>query len=202
MITLKKAEAVAPFDISDIIESKGLDKDTLRLSIGSGDVKYSNCINLELEPHPDIDGDIYGDVKKGVPAPDETFAEVLMIHVIEHIEREYHPIVLREIWRILKPEGRLVLGFPDFIECAKRFIENKCGDRWTLYNNTIYGRQARNGDYHVTAMEQQDITDTLFSEGFVDVRYKATSIDVIVTARKGEKDGKCIRENSVIPENK
>lgn len=158
-----------------------------RLNIGGGDVRYSSCINLELELHPDVDADVYGDITKGLDFPDEEFDEVLMIHVIEHIERKYHDRVLDEIWRILKPDGRLVLGFPDFIECAKRFIENKYGGRWSMYHNCIFGRQARNGDYHVTAMERSDITDRLISNGFVNIKYLQHTINVTMTAYKGEK---------------
>lgn len=158
-----------------------------RLNIGGGNVRYSNCINLELEPHPEVDADVYGDITKGLDFPDEEFDEVLMIHVIEHIERKHHDKVIGEIWRILKPNGRLVLGFPDFIECAKRFIDNKYGGRWRLYHNCIFGRQARNGDYHVTAMERSDITDRLISNGFVNIKYLQHTINVTMTAYKGEK---------------
>jgi predicted SAM-dependent methyltransferase len=170
-----------------ISNTLGFDIDKLRLNVGGGNVRYSNCINIELEPHPEVDADFYGDITKGLLFDDETFVEVLMIHVIEHIERKNHKKVLEEIWRVLKPNGRLILGFPDFIECAKRFIDNKFGGRWSLYHNTIFGRQGRNGDFHVTAMERNDITDRLISAGFVNVKYLQHSINATVTAYKGDK---------------
>lgn len=159
----------------------------MRLNIGSGGVRYSNSINLDLEKHPNVDIDIEGDVRKGLSFKDETFKEVLLIHVIEHIERKYHNKVLDEIWRVLKPNGRLIMGFPDFIECAKRFIENRNGGRWSFYHDTIFGQQTRKGDYHVTAIERQNITDKLISCGFVDIKYLQQEINVTLTARKGEK---------------
>ncbi len=159
----------------------------MRLNIGGGNVRYSNCINLELEPHPDVDADVYGDITKGLEFPNEEFEEVLMIHVIEHIERKFHRFVFDEIWRILKPNGRIVLGFPDIIENMKRFINNKYGGRWSLYHNCIFGRQARNGDYHVTGIEQQDITDRLLNSGFVNIKYLRHNINATMIAYKGEK---------------
>jgi len=173
--------------INSIVEEKGFNPDKLRLNLGGGNVRYSNCINLELEPHKDVDADIYGDVTKGLLFIENgIFSEVLMIHVIEHIQRKFHGRVLGEIWRILKPNGRLIMGYPDAIENMKRFIDNKYGGRWRLYHNCIFGRQARNGDFHVTAIERQDITDRLISAGFVDINYMQNSINVTIIAHKGE----------------
>lgn len=175
-------------ELTRIIKEKNLDVNKLRLSIGCGNMRYSNCVNMDLyKEHDEVDVDIAGDVTKKTPFENETFNEVLFIHVIEHIERKYHSRVFDEIWRILKPNGRLVMGYPDFIECAKRFIENKFGGRWNFYNNCIYGRQGRPGDYHVTAIERQDITDRLISAGFVDIKYLQHTINVTMTARKGAK---------------
>lgn len=163
-----------------------LNPDRMRINIGGGDVRYSNCINLELEPHEDVDADVYGDITKGIDFPNNIFSEVIMIHVIEHIERKFHQRVLNEIWRILKPNGRLVMGFPDIIENMKRFIDNRYGGRWNLYHNCIFGRQDRNGDYHVTGIERQDITDKLINAGFINIKYLNHTINATLTCYKGE----------------
>jgi len=175
-------------EIDVIVAEKGFDKDKLRLNIGAGNVRYSNCINMELEEATDVDCDIVGNIAKGLYfIKEDTFVEILFIHVIEHIERKYHDRVFGEIWRLLKPGGRLVLGFPDFIETAQRFMNNDYGARWRIYNNAIYGRQSREGDFHVTAMERQDVTDRMVANGFVDIKYLITGINVTMIAHKGEK---------------
>ena len=176
-------------DVLKIAEEKGFDIDKLRLSIGGGSVRYSNCLNLELIPgNKKVDGDIFGDIRKGVKfIKDDTFHEVLLIHVIEHIERKYHQSVLDEIWRILRPGCRFIMGYPEFTETAKHFIENKYGGRWKFYNPCVYGRQSYPGDYHVTAMEVTDISDRLISSGFVNLNIKRNGIDTTIICRKGEK---------------
>ena len=185
---IDEIEAMKYPNIDKVIIEQKLNKDKLRLNLGGGNVRYSNCINLELEPHEEVDADIYGDITKGLPfIKDETFVEILFIHVIEHIERKDHRNVFDEIWRLLKPNGRLVMGFPDFIECAKRFISNEYGGRWRLYHNCIFGRQARKGDFHVCAIERQDITDRLISSGFVNIKYLQHTINVTMIAYKGKK---------------
>ena len=159
----------------------------MRLNIGSGNVRYSNCINLELEPHGEVDADVYADITKGIPFENNYFEEVFMIHVIEHIQRKFHARVFDEVWRVMKPNSRLIMGFPDIIENMKRFIENKFGGRWRIYHNCIFGRQERKGDFHVSGIERQDICDRLISAGFVDIKWLQHTINVTLTCRKGEK---------------
>lgn len=173
-------------EIEKIIKKKNIDKNKIRLSIGSGDYEYSNCINFELTEERNNSVDVLGDVRRGLPFEDNFFNEVLMIHVIEHIERKFHNFVFGEINRVLKINGRLICSFPDFIQTAKAFIENRHGRRWDLYNSVIYGRQDGTGDYHVTAIERQDITDRLFNNNFVNVKYILNSINATVVAYKSE----------------
>jgi ubiquinone/menaquinone biosynthesis C-methylase UbiE len=165
----------------------GFNSEKLRLSIGSGSVRLSNCINLELEPNEQTDADVYGDVSKGLEFDDEIFTEVLMFHVIEHIRRMYHVKVFDEVWRVLKPGGRYILAFPDIITTMKAFIANDCGARWKTLEMGIYGAHRRPGDAHVAAIERSDITSRLMSAGFVDIKYKQLGVNAIMTVRKGEK---------------
>ena len=174
--------------ISDIVQEKGFDKDKLRLNIGGGDQKYSNCLSLDLEPSKMVHADIYGDITKGLPYIEgDTFNEILFIHVIEHIERKNHPRVFDEIWRMLKPGCRLILAYPDIIENMKRFLDNKYGGRESMYHNTIFGRQAYRGDFHVSGIWREYITDKLINSGFVDIKYIRHTINTTITAIKGEK---------------
>lgn len=173
--------------ISDIVQEKGYDPDKLRINIGGGNQEYSNCLTLDLEPSSYVNADIYGDITKGLPyIENDTFHEVLFIHVIEHIERKNHANVFDEIWRILKPGCRLVLAYPDIIENMQRFIDNKYGGRSSLYHNTVFGRQAFKGDFHISGIWKEYITDKLFNSGFVDVKYLQHTINVTMTAIKGE----------------
>lgn len=174
-------------EVAALCAKNDIDPDKLRLSIGSGDVRFSNCINLELEPNPQTDADVYGDITKGTEFDDETFTEVLMLHVIEHIQRRYHPVVFDEIWRILKPGGRFIIAFPEIISVMKHFIDNRYGARWSMYNTICFGAQRRPGDAHVTGIERVDITDRLMSAGFVDIKYNQHDVNAIMTVRKGEK---------------
>jgi SAM-dependent methyltransferase len=173
------------FSVEDLCIAKGYNIDKLRLNIGAGAEEYSNCISLEFAE--ELEADMYGDVTKGLQFDDETFVEVLMMHVIEHIGRDFHTNVFDEIWRILKFDGRMILAFPDAIKAMKGFIENRYGARWKAYSMILFGAQRRPGDFHVTAMERNDVTDRIASSGFVDIKYQQKGVNCIMTARKGEK---------------
>ncbi len=83
--------------------------------------------------------------------PDEYFDAVVFHHVIEHLEHPQH--TLRQIRRILRPGGWLVLGTPDFDSgCARLF-----GERYRL----LYDRS------HVSLFSCESMFRLLRDECFV-----------------------------------
>lgn len=56
-------------------------------------------------------GDVVGDIEKGLPWDDSSVGSIVGSHIFEHIQ---DPVfLLHECWRILKPDGKLVLLMPD-----------------------------------------------------------------------------------------
>jgi SAM-dependent methyltransferase len=60
-----------------------------------------------------------GDLNQGLPFRERSFNHVVMIEVIEHLENPF--FVLREINRILKPGGILILSTPNILNLKSRF---------------------------------------------------------------------------------
>ena len=52
------------------------------------------------------------DVTTGLPYEDNTFEIVMSSEVLEHIESHNYPFIISEVYRVLKPGGRAILGFP------------------------------------------------------------------------------------------
>jgi 2-polyprenyl-3-methyl-5-hydroxy-6-metoxy-1,4-benzoquinol methylase len=68
-------------------------------------------------------GNIHIGELAGAGYQDDFFDMVVMYHVLEHMEDPISAII--EVRRILKPEGILLLGTPDFDSgCARRFGKN------------------------------------------------------------------------------
>lgn len=69
-----------------------------------------DVVTLDITPQPVIPGLIMGDVTRGLPFRDATFGAVVMAEVIEHLFEDLE--ALREVRRVLTPDGALVLTVP------------------------------------------------------------------------------------------
>jgi SAM-dependent methyltransferase len=79
----------------------GLDADVGQLAVAAATADRRRLDNVALAAW---------DITRPLPFPDATFDAVLFLDVIEHLEPRV--AVLREIRRVLRPEGRLLLSAP------------------------------------------------------------------------------------------
>lgn len=169
----------------------------LILNLGCGENKLEGCVNVDCEPrtNPDLVCDIK---REKLPYEDGTVDEVWMIHCLEHIEFPFWETIFREAARVLKPNGIFLLAYPEFSECAKRFIANTGGQR-AFWRNTLYGRQLYPSDYHVCPMFSPDIKEMLENYKFYRVKFDQESerepYNTILVARR---DPDFITRESVI----
>lgn len=82
--------------------------DRYTLDIGSGDKYYreffpnSKYIDIDPARSPDVVADAHA-----LPFPDKTFEQIVCTEVLEHLHTPEK--ALNEMWRVLKPGGRLIL---------------------------------------------------------------------------------------------
>lgn len=67
--------------------------------------------------------DYIADVQKGIPFEDGTFDLIYNSHFLEHIVWYKVKDVLCEIYRVLKPGGRIEIWVPDGLKIAKAFVD-------------------------------------------------------------------------------
>lgn len=79
------------------------------------DLRYERLCHLD----PDV---VCWNLERGVPFPDETFDVVYHSHVLEHLDREDAPGLLRECLRVLRPGGALRVVVPDLEQLARRYL--------------------------------------------------------------------------------
>lgn len=83
----------------------------IHLDLGCGKNKRVNWVGLDTEEREGVD--IVHDVQEFPwPIPDNICLQVLMSHLWEHIEPKYRFRVMDEIWRIMKPNGQLLITAP------------------------------------------------------------------------------------------
>jgi|SRR5215472_5687346 len=136
----------------------------MKLNLGSGLSRFKGYVNVDSDRHckPDLALDF---VKRELPYADGSVEEILFFHCIEHIQKRYHHKVLAECSRVLKVGGELIITYPDFWECAQRWRKNMLGMR-DFWEATLYGRQTSPQDFHVCAMNPDELKITLIECGF------------------------------------
>lgn len=95
---------------------KGLPKSKLgiRLDIGCGENKQSNFVGMDIRPVKGVD--IVHDAQEfPYPIPDNYCLQVLLSHLWEHIEPKNRVKLMDEIWRIMKPDGQLLISAPYYL---------------------------------------------------------------------------------------
>jgi SAM-dependent methyltransferase len=86
------------------------DRSGLRLDIGSGVRKREGFIGVDVSPGASVD--VRGDLEKGLPFKDDTFSEVWMNHVFEHLT---DPVAaMEEVWRVCKHGATVEIRGPHF----------------------------------------------------------------------------------------
>jgi len=69
-----------------------------------------------------------------LPIEDDTYDLVFASHVLEHIPWYRAVTALREVRRVLKPGGEFEVYVPDFAFIVECYHDQKCGDKWRVFN--------------------------------------------------------------------
>jgi SAM-dependent methyltransferase len=158
----------------------------MKLNLGCGLNKIEGCINIDTEESckPDL---LFDFVAYELPYENSSIDEIYLFHTIEHIRKAYHKSLLRKCHNVLKPEGFIIITYPNFWECAQRWKSNVSGMK-TFWENTLYGRQLFPADYHVCAMDPIELKELMLELGFENISSRPENLDTwntITSARKG-----------------
>jgi predicted SAM-dependent methyltransferase len=113
----------------------------MKLNIGSHSVKLDGFLNVDIEPFDGVDVvcDITqvpwkfkfineGENVSPMPFSGENFVdEIVMVEVLEHISFHDTDKVLKEIYRVLKPGGKIHIQVPDCGSMMEMFAEDAKG---------------------------------------------------------------------------
>jgi len=108
-----------------------------------------------------------------VPFRDGSFSAVINSEVIEHVPDS--PGILKEMWRVIKPGGLLILGTPDYSRWLWWVLE------W-IYHKVLPGGYAQE---HITHFTYEELSDRLRAAGFEVLDYQYVGFcEMIFKARK------------------
>jgi predicted SAM-dependent methyltransferase len=86
----------------------------MKLHLGCGDNIIPGWINLDLDSKHRLNKDFkYCDLTKRLTYENDSIDFIYSEHAIEHFEKPLADHLLRECYRILKPQGRIRISTPD-----------------------------------------------------------------------------------------
>ena len=98
-------------DNKEIFKNLSLGKNRVAIELGCGNSKKMDVIGIDLLPLPSVD--VVADFEKGLPFIDNNSVDIIYSdHLLEHIEN--FELLITDIFRILKENGKLVIRVPHF----------------------------------------------------------------------------------------
>src|SRR5574343_120362 len=95
---------------------------SLRLNLCCGNSHHSGYVNVDSWPTPGVD--VVSDIRE-LQYPENSVDEVVWLHAIEHFSLDDACLMIRRIFKWLKPGGHLLIEGPDII---KAILNRKNGD--------------------------------------------------------------------------
>ena len=109
----------------------------IRLNLGCGNNIRTGYINIDFEEHEGVDMILDLNECK-LPFGDNTVDEIILFHVLEHITDRYG--LIRECWRVLKPNGILHMKLPTkIVDITHQSYEHRKDYFYPLYNKVEIG---------------------------------------------------------------
>lgn len=137
----------------------------IKLNLGSGDDYIDGYINVDLYAEK---ADERFDVAT-LPYDDNTVDEIRAYHVIEHFDYMAVQYVLKEWLRVLKPNGKIKIETPDFLESCREFVNTDLEGRWKLYGHFFSTAWVNPGFIHKFLFTESELVAMMQNIGFRNV---------------------------------
>ena len=157
----------------------------MKLNLGCGFNKLAGYVNVDIRK--EVSPDVVCDIQK-LLYPDNSVDEIFASHLLEHIGWRKVDEVLKEWYRVLKPEGYLKLILPNMKFLCTKFLQWEETDNMnSLKENmkVVYGNQDYPYNFHYFGYTPKLISFTLSSSNFKIIEIK-DEIDLKVIALKNE----------------
>ncbi|WP_082877670.1 class I SAM-dependent methyltransferase [Methylomonas koyamae] len=136
------------------------------LHIGCGDINSPEFINIDARKSSHIHI-VTHNIFRLWMIPDNTADLIYMCHVLEHVPREKLSKVIKEMYRILKPNGKLRISVPDFDHIIA--IYNDTDHQIELISPPLMGGQDYPENFHYEIYNKKYLEKILVAHKFGDV---------------------------------
>lgn len=134
----------------------------IKLNLGSGGDYIDTFVNIDLYAEK---ADLRCDIAK-LPYENSSVDEIRAYHVIEHFDYLHAHDVLKEWYRILKPNAKIKIETPDFLASCKQFINADQDEKWNLYGHFFSTGWINPGLVHKFLYTEYELKKTMTWAGF------------------------------------
>jgi predicted SAM-dependent methyltransferase len=143
------------------------------LELGCGSTKRVGWLSVDYR----FGSDITYDITKDLPFKDGQFEKIYIEHVLEHFEFNEVKLVLRNIFRVLKPGGSLIISVPDLQIFVSEYINKVHGSSLMTFKPAIFSSYPADilnyifymSGEHKMMFDFDSLKFHLESAGFIDV---------------------------------
>lgn len=119
------------------------------IDLGCGNQKPEGYIGVDISPNSDAD--VIHDCEQGLPFEDNSADEIRAFDFLEHIHSGKVIYLMNEIWRVLKPNGKLVFSVPDAEKGQGAFQDPTHKSFWVKNSFKYYDNEYYKNLYGINA---------------------------------------------------
>jgi len=139
-----------------------------QIHLGCGEKKLEGFINIDSRPskYADLICDM-----TSLPFSNESLELIYMCHSLEHVEMHKVHQLIADLYRMLKPSGKLYISVPDFYTLSSLYLAQKVN--LSTIVRAIHGGQEYPGNTHFMSYDNTLLTSILANAGFQNIyRYE------------------------------
>lgn len=142
---------------------------SIKLNLGSGGHPIEGFINVDALQLPGTD--VVCNLQRLDHFEDNMANVIYASHFLEHFSTADVPLIISDMYRVLKENGELRISVPDLDKICKLYLENI--DWFTPPNNPwlglLYGGQVNKYDFHKTGFNFRWLKFLLAQAGFTEI---------------------------------
>lgn len=136
----------------------------LKLHIGGKEVRDGWKI-MNIQQLPGVD--FLGDITNLSQFPDNSVACIYASHVLEHVPQRVMKSTLKELYRVLEPNGQLMLSVPDLEVLSHAILNPNLNDQQKFHvMRMMFGGQIDEHDFHYFGWTPSFMKSFLTEAGF------------------------------------
>jgi len=141
----------------------------VRINLCCGQMIIDGFTNIDAYPSPGVD--VVCDARE-VDYAENSVDEVVIFHAIEHFSLDDACMVLRKVFKMLKPGGHLIIEAPDVFKAVKNTPTGEFDAIRGIFGDIAELRKGKDGYQHkwgwTGALMQQELSSAGFNVGEVE----------------------------------